>query len=808
MPRFLGPAVLSVFSLFALQVGAQTASTTTVLAFPNSTTAGSPVSADGVVGGSPAPFVNPAGAVVLPTGTLQFYDGTAALGNPAVLTPGSGFLTTPFSKVFGAIDPAFTLIAGTLVGDLNGDGVEDLLIQGIASSAAEPQSNEEVQTFVSNSKGGYTATAATSLTIPPAQATSSPALVDVNGDGKLDLLIGPSVAYGNGDGTFSQPVQPAFLANGFSYTYAADVTGDGRTDIIALNKVPSVGLGNQPYTLQVTVFANQGGGNFQSLGTFPIGTGQVVEFASLNSLSFVDLNGDGRLDMVAQMYFVPAGNAAEPATITALLNNGDGTFGAPVSVTYTPQQNGGLIQLQALEAADFNKDGRVDLALIYQANPSSQGSFVNPIVFLPGDGNGSFGPEIDSLVSTNTVLEGEAPGGDSVVTDTNLDGALDIAFGSGAIVLGDGTGHFTSGVGAGGAGAAEGSQSAIAAITFPGNPYPSVAYIGQPGGAAPFPLVASPNVTSSAILPPAALSVGMHAISAKYGGDAHYAASSSAPVTVTVAPAMVLLSATASANPSYAGQQVTYSIAVAGSGPAPTGTVSLTGTGTAASPATLDGTGKATIAVAFANAGSAPVTVSYSGDANYAAATISVPQTVTADFAVTPPSTGAAIAVASGQSGTSQISIAGAAGYTGTVTLSCTGLPAAASCSFSPASLNLAGTTAQSATLTVSTGGSSTARMALPEVGGGLKTLACGIFAGSLLLMWPGRRKRTFCRAMWSSGMLAVALAALILVPTGCGGSSSSKPAGSSTPAGTYPFSVVATSGTTVLTTSYTLTVQ
>lgn len=802
MPRFLGPAVLCVFSFFALQVGAQTASTTTVTAATFSGASGTQTQISGVVAGSPAPFVNAGGAVLPPTGALQFYDGTAALGHPAALTPGNGLFTTSFSKVFGTIDPAFAFTAGELVGDLNGDGVQDLFVNGLPASESQPMTSIEVQTFVSGANGGYKANTAQTLMIPPTLATSSPVLIDVNGDGKLDVLIGPAVAYGNGDGTFQQPVTPSFLASGYSYTYAADVTGDGKADIIALNTVPT-GIGNIPYTLKVTVFANQGGGNFQSIGTFPIGTGQVVEFANLNSLNFVDLNGDGKLDMVAQMYFVPAGNAAEPATLTSLLNQGDGTFGSPVPVNYTPQQNGGSIKFLYVEAADFNKDGKPDLALVYLSNPTVAGSYVNPVIFLPGNGDGSFGAEIDSVLTTNTAQVGDPPDGDTIVTDVNLDGALDLTFGSGAIALGDGAGHFASAVGVGGPGTGNGSNSTVIAIMPPRGAYPSLVYVGQPGGAAPFPLVATHNLTSTASLAPVTLAVGTHAISAMYSGDARYAASVSAPVVVTIAQAVASVSAAASANPSYAGQSVTYSIAVAGSGPVPTGMVSLTGAGSTASTATLDGTGKATIAVAFANAGSAAVTASYSGDANYAAATTSITQMVSADFAVAPPASGAVIAVPSGQSGTSLISIAGAAGYTGVVTLSCTGLPATATCSFSPGSLSLSGTTAQSSTLTVSTSGSTTAMLGLPEVGG-MRTLACGIFAGSLLLLWPGRRNRAF----WKVGTMAIACAALMLVPMGCGGSSSSKAASNSTPAGTYPFAVVATSGTTVLTTNYTLTVQ
>src|SRR5205085_1423064 len=56
--------------------------------------------------------------------------------------------------------------------------------------------------------------------------------VDVNADGKLDLLIDDQVLFGRGDGTFTvQLLNP--MNNASSHMGAADLNGDGRLDVFA-----------------------------------------------------------------------------------------------------------------------------------------------------------------------------------------------------------------------------------------------------------------------------------------------------------------------------------------------------------------------------------------------------------------------------------------------------------------------------------------------------------------------------------------------------------------------------------------------
>lgn len=254
---------------------------------------------------------------------------------------------------------------------------------------------------------------------------------DINGDGKLDLVElqqGNQVeqfpytlwlSLGNGNGTFSTPVQ---FASGTSISnidasdpVVADFNGDGKLDVAFTD-----GLGME-------VYLGNGDGTFQPVLTSSVGAvGAAGPFASL---VVGDFNGDGKLD-IAEIW---SPNGAVNGQLQILLGNGNGTFTSGASYSTLP--NPGLIY-----AADFNGHNKLDL-LFFGGN----GAPYSMVVML-GNGDGTFGT--GSVYPTNNA----GTIGGAAITDLNADGKLDVvlanslgaAIASTAIMLGNGDGTFQS----------------------------------------------------------------------------------------------------------------------------------------------------------------------------------------------------------------------------------------------------------------------------------------------------------------------------------------------------------------------------
>src|SRR6202000_613807 len=93
-----------------------------------------------------------------------------------------------------------------------------------------------------------------------------------------------------------------------------------------------------------------------------------------------------------------------------------------------------------------------------------------------------------------------------------------------------------------------------------------------------------------------------------------------------------------------------------------------------------------------------------------------------------------------GQSVSTQVSVSGAAGFSGTVSFSCTGLPANAACAFTPATVTVSGTTAATTMLSVSTGSTASASAGDGAAFQAVTVIACGLPLLGLLTLLPLRR--------------------------------------------------------------------
>jgi hypothetical protein len=174
-----------------------------------------------------------------------------------------------------------------------------------------------------------------------------------------------------------------------------------------------------------------------------------------------------------------------------------------------------------------------------------------------------------------------------------------------------------------------GQQVTYTAIVSPTPDGGAVEFVDGPSpiaGCAAQAVDTSNGVATCVITYPAA---GSHPITAIYGGDESFPASTSSGLAQTVTQAQATVAIWSSVNPSMLGQQVTYSASVAPVAPATavaTGTLSFTDGGSAIADCTdvaLDNNGNAICPVAYTSAIGHSIVATYSGDVNYPALTSS-----------------------------------------------------------------------------------------------------------------------------------------------------------------------------------------
>ena len=260
----------------------------------------------------------------------------------------------------------------TLTGDLNRDGKVDILMTNRSSTA---------QILLGNGDGTFR----DGVTLRFSNAPLFALLADVDRDGDLDVIGATTlrktdVMLNNGDGSFAAIMTDATVINGYGLR-AIDVTGDQILDLLSLeNRSLAIRQGN-------------GDGTFQAKREQEIAG---VDFGVNSSITPVDLNKDGTLDLVV-------GSSTDPQ-ILILPGEGNGTYKLlePVVVDSVVTQ---------LDAVDLDFDGKHDLVVRHSAGAGL-------VSVLRGNGDFSF-----TLMDKLKVPSGSSAG---LVRDFNGDGAPDL----------------------------------------------------------------------------------------------------------------------------------------------------------------------------------------------------------------------------------------------------------------------------------------------------------------------------------------------------------------------------------------------
>lgn len=271
--------------------------------------------------------------------------------------------------------------------DADGDGHLDLMVAG---------GGGDVSIFKGNGDGTFQAAA--SFNIGTAVIPTAIATADLNHDGHVDLVVtntyggafnfgSADVMLGNGDGTFQPPVSYNSAENSESVALG-DLNGD---------KIPDMAVATLNSN-SVNTFLGNGDGSFRSGGEFTAGDGSM-------SIGAGDFNGDGALDLIVANNGIGTtfnGNLS-PGNVSLLTGNGDGSF---QSGRNTPAGH----KPTSVAAADFNGDGKADLAAA---------DFNGALNILLGGGDGSFdtGHSYGGGDSLTSVVAG----------DFNHDGRMDLA---------------------------------------------------------------------------------------------------------------------------------------------------------------------------------------------------------------------------------------------------------------------------------------------------------------------------------------------------------------------------------------------
>ena len=241
---------------------------------------------------------------------------------------------------------------GLAVGDVDRDGLPDIVV---GSSGAAKGDGQELLWLNDKARPGHFVDATATHLPAVRDDTQDIALIDIDGDGDLDMLVAnerpPSrLLLNDGRGRFADASRRLELKVPMETreAHVFDANGDGRLDILLLNLTSNAGKWDKDPQARLLVsdgqrFADETADRMPP-NRFSSWGGEVVDF-----------DHDGHLDLLVGAIDVPG---FKPMQVRAYRNDGTGRF-RDVTATAMPAATKG--RAWSMDVGDVNRDGIDDV---------------------------------------------------------------------------------------------------------------------------------------------------------------------------------------------------------------------------------------------------------------------------------------------------------------------------------------------------------------------------------------------------------------------------------------------------------------